>query len=406
MIDKARSDAAMSSYTVKSGTAQGAIQIAKSAEEIEKFRGFYERTQWHPEADIDFFLTVIKANEGAATPYVMVLEADGGPTAMMVGRIDHTVFQWKIGYKTLAESPVRLLMILYGGILGDLSEEHSVALYRELNRTLARGDADMVLLNHVRVDSPIYRIATSEPGFLFRDHFTHPNPHLKLALPSTFEEFIRQRSENTRSYIRRYGNRLKKKYGDSCRVACFQTTEEVNSAMNDIESIAALSYHRGLGAGFHHTPETHDKWLLAAGRQWLRVYVLYLDEAPRAFWSGYAYKRNFYIEYTAFDPRFRDDRPGMFLLLRMFEEFCAKGEVDAVDFGFGDADYKRKFATEDWEEAAVYMFPPTLRGVWLNLLRTFTMGISRVSKQLLDRLGVEGWLKTKWRRYLARQGDE
>jgi hypothetical protein len=405
MIDKARGDKAMSSYTTKLERSQGAVQVAKSAEEIEKFRLFYEQTQWHPEADIDFFLTVIKANEGTASPYAIVLESDDGPSAMMVGRIDHTVFKWKIGYKTLAESPVRLLMILYGGVLGDLSEENSIALYREIQRALIRGDADVAVLNHVRVDSPLHRIASSGPGFVYRDHFAHANPHLKLTLPSTFEEFIRQRSENTRSYIRRYGTRLKKKYGEGCRITCFQTPEEIDRAMNDVETIAAQSYHRGLGVGFLHTPETRDKWLLAAERQWLRVYVLYLDEVPRAFWTGYLYQRNFYIEYTAFDPQFRDERPGMFLLLQMIEEFCAKEEVDAVDFGFGDADYKRKFATEDWEEALIYLYPPTLKGAWLNMSRTLTMGISQISKEALERMGVQGWLKTKWRRYLARQNN-
>ena len=36
------------------------IKVARSIEEVEQYRNFWEKMQWHPNADMDYYLTVIK----------------------------------------------------------------------------------------------------------------------------------------------------------------------------------------------------------------------------------------------------------------------------------------------------------------------------------------------------------
>jgi hypothetical protein len=376
-----------------------AVEIARTAEEVEAFRFFFKGVQWHPEADIDCQLAALNAMGSAASPYVMMLRVDNQPKAMLVGRIVDTVRPWKIGYLPIGKSRVRILEIVYGGTLGDLSYPNSVALCRELEKCLARGDADVVMLNHVRKDSDFFRAATTVPGFLSRDHFIAPNLHWRLPLPQTFDEFLKQQSKKARSEFRYYANRLNKNF--RVEVRCFREAEEVDQGMDDVEMVAALTYHRGLGSGFQHTPVTRAKWLLSAERKWLRAYVLYLDGKPSAFYSGHVYKGVFFGESTGYDPQHADYNPGTFLMVHIIEALCGEASASAWDHGFGDAHYKRRFGAVSWEEMPFFIFSKSFKGMQFNIMRGLSMGVSHLIRDPLDRLGVTGSLKTRWRKYLA-----
>jgi hypothetical protein len=57
---------------------------------------------------------------------------------------------------------------------------------------------------------------------------------------------------------------------------------------------------------------------------------------------------------------------------------CEEG-IPRMDFGLGDAFYKQRFGTEGWEEASVFIFAPTLRGLVFNVLRTSTVGTAQLA---------------------------
>ncbi len=380
------------------------VTVARSVEEIERFRPFYEQEQWHPEADIDCYLTSLQADDQSARPYVIMICADDRPALLAAGRLEDTLLRWRVGYKTIGRGRARVLRILYGGVIGTMTEESARRLCRELLRELDGGGADAVVFSYPRMDSPLFRVATTEPAPLRRDHGVSANPHWRLVFPGTFEDYVKSRSENTRSYIRRYTNRFRKKCAGRQGIRCVSAPADLDSVLSDVESIACKTYHRGLGAGFQHTPMTRARWALALARGWLRVYVLYLDERPLAFWSGYLYREIFYIEHTGYDPQHADDRPGMILLLHIIEDLCGSGAARAIDFGLGDADYKRRLGTECWNEGEVYLYAPTARGFYLSAMRAFSSVAHHRTKYLLDRLGVGNWLKTRWRKALS-HGD-
>lgn len=97
------------------------IKVAKSVEDVEELRGTWQEWQWHPNADIDFYLTIVNARPEILRPHVILLLSNDQPVAMMIGRIEEKKFEFKIGYKSFYGPKVRLLTIIYGGILGDHS---------------------------------------------------------------------------------------------------------------------------------------------------------------------------------------------------------------------------------------------------------------------------------------------
>ena len=90
----------------------------------------------------------------------------------------------------------------------------------------------------------------------------------------------------------------------------------------------------------------------------------------------------------------------MFLLLRLIEDLAGRCGVHTIDFGIGDADYKRRLCDDSRETISVYLFAPTLRGLWLNTLRGTASGLGRASRATLERLGLLPWMKSRWRQAL------
>lgn len=330
------------------------------------------------------------------------MHRDGQPVALIAGRLSETDHEWRLGYLKLGSTRARIFRVVTGGFLGTIEgDEEARLLCRALVDYLREGEADAVQLVGVRVGSPLLRAAMESAGWLLRDRSVHVEPHWWLSLPGSYEEYYRSRTRNTKHTIRQCRNRIEKKFGDRVEVRCYRKPDEVAVAMRDIERIAAHTYQRALGVGFIADEERRREWKHEAEQGWLAAFVLYLDGQPSAFWTGAIYRNIFNSYTTGFDPKLAYHHPGSFLLMEMIKIFCALG-VKAIDFGSGEADYKRKFGTENLEEASPVLFAPTYRGLRLALSTNALALANKTSRKVLsDANRVR--LKTFWRRLLQKK---
>ena len=144
----------------------------------------------------------------------------------------------------------------------------------------------------------------------------------------------------------------------------------------DNKAIHRETYQHILGVGFSDEQVQRRLAELGADRGWSRGYMLYLRDNPVAFWHGYAYRGIFGIGATGFDPaspaiapdvpaHAGDRRPLLDTL------------VHTLDFGFGDATYKRHFGDGFVEEEDVVVFGGSRAPSLLNALHTAFGGIHR-----------------------------
>ena len=82
------------------------------------------------------------------------------------------------------------------------------------------------------------------------------------------------------------------------------------------------------------------------------AYVLYVADAPCAYWIGNRYQNVFYGDFVGYDSSYGKYAPGKFLMLKAIEDFCQEG-IREIDFGLGDATYKQGFGDSQWEEARI-----------------------------------------------------
>jgi CelD/BcsL family acetyltransferase involved in cellulose biosynthesis len=379
------------------------IRVLKTLPELEEIRDCWESWGGNRDSQIDSYLSVLQARPDILRPHVIVLYRRGRPETILVGRIDRRRLDFKVGYARLRPKAT-VMYFVYGGLRGSTSYENSLAVVNEICRSLARGEADAAYLNFLPTDSHIYELARRIPAFLTRDRVVDIQQHYSASLPNSAEGFYKGLSPNTRWQARSKQKKLVRDLSGAVRIRCFRDSGEIDDLMQDVEQVAHKSYQRGLKVGFVDSAETRHRLALKAEKEWLRAYVLYVADQPSAFWIGDLNDGTFGSEYLGYDQALGRYSPGMYLITKVIEGFCAEEpqRVKEVDFATGHAQYKEALGNRHWQEGALYIFAPSVRGLYLNGCRNITGRVSHVLRQSLGRTALLQRVKKFWRK-AARQ---
>lgn len=380
--------------------------VAQSLDEVEALREAWRRLQGTQlNTDPDYFLTFVEAQPRVVSPHVVLLERDGDPQAMLVGRVEDVRLSAKLGYQEVYAPRVRAITIVGGGFLGENSRANADVLLAELRRSLAGREADVVRLRSLAVGSPLHVAATTIPPFLSRQHVSTTAVRRRLRIRPSFEDFLQSRSSGTRRGLLRYRRKLEQEFGDRLGVEIFRDAAELDRFFAAAEEIARTTYQHGLGAALPGDPISRRLAEVEARRDWFRAYVLSIDSRPCAFWYGHRYRGVFATSATGYDPAYAHLRPGTFVLMRLIEDLSGDGETEILDFGSGDAEYKRRFSDESWEEQDVLVWAPTAKGIRTNLAHTGVLALIGGVKRVAGGRRLGGALKNRWRARLRSGGN-
>jgi len=325
---------------------------------------------------------------------------------MVIGRVEKHPVKLKLGYKTLFKPKLRCLTVVYGGVLGQPTNEACAVLIRKLMNTLSRGEVDVVQFNHLRVDSPIYQFARKTPGILSRGHFPKIELHWSMSVPENVDLFYQARSRKHRKHLKQYIRKLEETFPGQVKMVTYTNQGELDEAIKAASHISSNTYQRGLGCGFSGNFWTRTLLKTAAKLGWFRGYILFVDDEPCAYRFALHYGKTYFATGTGFDPKWKDFRVGTILFLKVLENLCSDGTVDYYDFGLGDAEYKQHYGDTQWQEASVYIFAPRLYPILINILQSSLMGLSLVLECILNKIGLTGWLKRRWRNLLQKRNTK
>ena len=379
-----------------SGRAQ--VRTARSAEEVEALRTVWDGFERDVvNADVDYHLLLVDKSPEALGHHVLLLELDGAPSTLVVGRVEEIRLPVRLGYKTVSRPRVRALTVSYGGVLGRDDEEAAGAILEEIVAALGRGEADVARLRNLKVGSPFHRAARSTPGPLSRDLLARPTPHWRARLAGSYDEYVGRRSSKTRSNLRRYSRKFEAAFPDAIELRSFHEPADLDRLLEDTRAVYEGTYHRALGVGFSDSGVEREVTTLALARGWFRGFVLYVDGKPCAFWHGIRYGRVFSTGPTGYDPAFGTHRVGTYVLGRMVEELSREQGLEWIDFGFGDAEYKQHFGDESWLEEDVLVWARRPRPIRLNATRTALLAADRSARSLLGRRRLFARARRLWR---------
>lgn len=376
------------------------VRVARSVQEIEAIREIWTAWQWHPNAEIDFYLHVLRSEPEILRPHVLVLYRDGMPVAMLVGRLVQSQIEARLGYARLFKTQARTLTFIYGGQVGDMSSENSQILVSEIIGALRKGEADAAAFPFLRTDSPLYHLARHSTTLLSRDYFPTAQSHRSTKLRDGAEGFYRNLSPKARKNLKWQAKKLLQDFANNVGIRCFREPADLDHMIEDVEKVAQKTYQRGLGVGFVDDPKMRRRLDLEAKKGWLRAYVLYVAENPCAFWIGSLFGETFHSSFLGYDPAYAKYSPGMYLITKTLEGLASEngsGHAAQIDWGLGDAQYKEVLGDCEWKEATLYIFAPTLRGFRLNAVRACAAFADGTLKAGLERLGLLQKVKKIWR---------
>ncbi|OQB54621.1 MAG: hypothetical protein BWX99_01915 [Deltaproteobacteria bacterium ADurb.Bin151] len=377
------------------------IRTIQSSQEIEEIRGFWEKVQYHPNTDIDHYLTIINSMENLICPYIILFSSDGRPEALAIGRLERKDMDISLGYKTLFKVKTTCLTILYAGLLGNWSKELYNILVKELMDALRSRTSDIVWFNLLYMETDLYNITRQLPNFFCRDHVIARTPHWKMTLPNTFDEFMKKMTSKHRYWLNRLPRVLEKDYPGKVAYKDFHNRDNLEQFFADAEHVAKTSYQRSLGAGFIDNSIMRQRFSLYADKGHLRAYLLYVGGEPCAFWIGTLYGNVFYLNFTSYDAAYKRYEPGTILFIKMIEDVIKSGTTE-IDFGFGDAFYKQRFGNQQWDESSTYIYAPTIKGILTNLTRSATIIPYLYIRNMAERKNILQKIKTVWRNKLRK----
>ncbi|HZQ04634.1 MAG TPA: GNAT family N-acetyltransferase [Gaiellaceae bacterium] len=362
-----------------------AVVIARSAEEFERLRARWPRVAWErEEAEIDWVLLRARTRPGVIAPFALVVGREAG----IAGRIEERPLPARLGDRTVVAPRARVLKIVEGGVVGASAVEALRPVLREV---------DAVAFPPLPVGSELAGAARGLGGVLRRQPLAPASARRRLVLPASFEEFLASRTRKVRDGIRYDSARLEEAFGRARHVRTLHRPEDLEQLVGTLDLVARSTYQRAVGAGFADTLEERALARLGLERGWIRAYVLYCGQDPIAYWQCSTYRGTLFLLRTGFDRSYSRHRPGIYLLMRVLEDAIADPSIGVVDFGAGDAAYKRQLSSESSLEREELVFAPTWRGLRASAVRAPVLAGARLARRAADAARLTDGVRSRWR---------
>jgi CelD/BcsL family acetyltransferase involved in cellulose biosynthesis len=275
--------------------------------------------------------------------------------------------------------------VAFDGVIGLHDEDDVATVMAALSAHLAAGEADVVRFQKVDTSTTLFTGIERSVGWLQQSQGARPTINWWAKLPGSWEDFLAARSSKSRRQLRYDDRKFEKKYNESFEVRRLDAHEFHDLLRRDLEAVATKSYQRRLGIGIDAGPLWDGLIALTLDRGWLRVWMLYIDDRPVAFWWGTTYAGVFADYSPAYDPEFSAGRVGTYTMMRMLEDLCDDPEVSILDFGHGEAFYKQRFGSYSTNTTDVLVFARRLRPLALNAVVSLAASSTGAAKALIAR---------------------
>ena len=361
-----------------------ALRTIRDLQGLESVRANWQSWSGSRDTDFDFFCSIVRSRGSSCRPHVIVVSRNARPDAMLIGLCERRKLRFRLGHFTIWEPEVSTLELVYGSVRGNASEENCAALITELIKALDAGVADLALWKQLDVQSPLYNCVFKQPRFALRDYSGCLQDHWWLEnFPKGRESFLTTLGRSQRSKLQRKYKKVLNQFAGKVQIRSFRSVENLPAAIGDMETIASKTEKRRVfGDGFFDTPEIREHMTVAAAKGWLRLYILYLEDHPAAFWMGTVYNRCLQGDHTGYDPAWSEFSPGIFLFLNILEDL-READINTIDFGYGNTQLRQTFGSLRRVESRAQIYAPTWRGVELNLLRTATCRATNGAKSVV-----------------------
>ena len=379
------------------------VRIGQNTQEIKAMKDSLSEYQAYPVSDIDYLVAELAWQKDEIKPYVILLTHNSRVELILFGKIEQKELEFKIGKKVVFKNKMRSLSVVNESIFGDLSPANCEILQMELQKCLKEKIADSVYFQYLPTANDLCRIALTSRNSLIKDHYPEIMSRYRMTLPENHEIFLALRKKNIRKSLRRTLRRLDGKFPDEISIRCFREKSEINRFCREAAEITKQSWQFKIGRGITDNIKTRQLLSILAEQSRFIGFILYLADKPCAFSSGISYNNIYYGEEIGYNTKYKKYSVGMVLILKIIEALCDDPDLEFIDFGPGDVDYKENFCDLKWQVASFHMFPRTVKGSMLSAITRFSGASDKAGKFILNQLKLKNLMKASGVKNQSRQ---
>ena len=387
----------MTAHTLTQQADTRSVEVARTGEEVEAWREWWESLPiTDVDANLDYFMTVVRTDPSVLAPHVLRVQVPGQPPVLVVARLVDQRFRVKVSGARLGSVRATALVVAFNGVVGATSEGQRDAVVAAVREVLDSGVADVAVFQKTDRASTWFARLTGAGSNLLRLE-RPPESSWTAALPDSWEALLGARTAKSRRQIRFDDKKLRRIYGDRLELRRLDDPAYADLLEPHVRAVASVSYQRGLGVSLLDGHVQSALVDLAREKGWLRVWMLYIDDRPVAFWWGIAYAGVLCIGSPGYLPEFAKDRVGYYVLRRMLEDAADDPHTTSIDFGTRDADYKERFGDLRSEVSDVLLFARRPRALAVHAFLRSEERLLALGRAGLARAGRTEELRQWWR---------
>ena len=272
-----------------------------------------------------------------------------------------------------------------------------------LGDTLERSASSAVPLleRHGAVAIPSHPISAAPPWLkITRDYLRYvpaTSVHYFIEPMGSFEQYLNRRPRRYRHELLRKLRRFAEN-GAAIDLRTYRSAPEAAAFYPIARGISGGTYqHRLLDVGLPQTAAFAAEVIAQAEHGQARGYLLFREGTPIAYAYGTIDEDCLRFRFIGYDPAFGDLSPGIVLICEALRSAIGEGRFTLIDFGPGEAQYKRAFATGSLQCATVFMFRRTMRHFLIVVMHRACLAASDGCALALRRLGIKDRIKRHFR---------
>ena len=388
-------------YLFQEARAKLSVEVAESLPAVEALRPIWSKWSHNLDTDLDYYVHNLKSDSTILRPYVITVCQEGIPQAMLVGQFRKCRVSTVVSFVNIRGPEARVLEVDSGGRMGKESNAIDRLLAMQLLRAAKCAGVDLIWFRRLPLRSTLFRELQQSRSLLIQGRVPHIFRYSVLPLTAPAGKRAPVFSGKNLRETRRKTRILQRAFPDGVKFKRFCHPGDLDLGIRDAVTVSVSSWQHCLGRDSFGDAQTHENLEFCAGRGWLRVYVMYINDSPCAFLIGQIYKRTFYCQYTGYNQALARFSVGSLLTTWALENLAAAG-VEEVDLGGGGQDHNRRLGCRVYEEGTVHLYSPTLRGLCVNLFFAVTQAVRAGGRSTRARLRLN-WPARIWKDFLMKR---
>lgn len=365
-------------------------------EDIESIITFWRNNAYALDSDPDFFLKILDIRENIISPFLISVTENNRPVSLLVARLERKKLSARVGYFNLLSVGVRSINVNYGGFIGVDTPTTRDIMIKTLLKSLENGIADLVFFHMLHEDSHLLQDLNSYDIKSWRFQKSLPFTHYEMECPESPSDILEKKSSKIRKRLSYELRKVERNVVD-LKLEVVSSGEKVDDLMDELELVTSKTYQRRLGVGFDKSAEWRAILELGFEKNWLDVWKLLESDKCISYIIGFTYRGRHLIYAKAFDPDYASLSVGKYHQINVLKALAGRSDCKFIDYGFGDAAYKKQFSTNEWKERNISISSPSIFSFFMHSFIKSILFIDFISRALFKKMGLTDRMKKFFR---------